>query len=62
MGHAGALTLHGSEDVDRKIAALREAGVTIAPSPHLVGTTMRELVGQTGGVILGRRHRDRAIA
>ena len=46
MGHAGALTLHGSEDVDRKIAALREAGVTIAPSPHLVGTTMRDLVAR----------------
>ena len=46
MGHAGALTLHGSEDVDSKIAALREAGVTIAPSPHLVGTTMRDLVAK----------------
>jgi succinyl-CoA synthetase alpha subunit len=46
MGHAGALTLHGPEDVERKIAALREAGVTIAPSPHLVGATMRELAGR----------------
>jgi succinyl-CoA synthetase alpha subunit len=46
MGHAGALALHGSEDVERKIAALGEAGVVIATSPHLVGTTMRELVAR----------------
>ena len=46
MGHAGALALHGSEDVDRKIAALRDAGVVIAPSAHLVGATTRETVGK----------------
>jgi succinyl-CoA synthetase alpha subunit len=46
MGHAGALTLHGSEDVDRKIAALREAGAVIAQSAHLVGATMRDLVAK----------------
>ncbi len=42
MGHAGALTLHAPEDVESKIAALRDAGVMIAPSAHLVGETMRE--------------------
>jgi len=42
MGHAGALTLHAQEDVENKIAAFQDAGVMIAPSAHLVGTTMRE--------------------
>ena len=43
MGHAGALTLHGADDVEQKVRALRDAGVRIAPSAHLVGETMREI-------------------
>jgi succinyl-CoA synthetase alpha subunit len=46
MGHAGALALHGAEDVERKVTALREAGVIIAPSPHLVGAATRDLVAK----------------
>ena len=49
MGHAGALTLHGADDVEQKVTALRDAGVIIAPSAHLVGTAMRDLVGQRAG-------------
>lgn len=40
MGHAGAFGDEG--DADSKIAALREAGVLMAPSAHLVGATMRD--------------------
>ena len=44
MGHAGALTTAGRGDADSKIAALQAAGVTIAPSAHLVGATMRQVL------------------
>ncbi|MDE2228443.1 MAG: succinate--CoA ligase subunit alpha [Alphaproteobacteria bacterium] len=40
MGHAGALALMASDDADSKVKALQDAGVIIAPSAHLVGTTM----------------------
>lgn len=42
MGHAGALTLHGADDVEQKVTALRDAGAIIAPSAHLVGAAMRD--------------------
>jgi succinyl-CoA synthetase alpha subunit len=42
MGHAGAFTVHADQDVEAKIAALREAGAEIAPSAHLVGAAMRD--------------------
>lgn len=42
MGHAGALTLHGRDTAEAKIAALAAAGVIIAESPHLVGQTIRQ--------------------
>lgn len=42
MGHAGALAARTSDDAERKIEALRDAGVIIAPSAHLVGATMGE--------------------
>lgn len=42
MGHSGALTLSGQSSAEAKIAAMEQAGVIIAPSPHLVGETMRD--------------------
>lgn len=39
MGHAGALLTRGRDSAEAKIAALAEAGVIIAPGPHLVGAT-----------------------
>lgn len=42
MGHAGTLTLLGRGDAGNKIADLEAAGVIIAPSSHLVGSTMRD--------------------
>jgi succinyl-CoA synthetase alpha subunit len=41
MGHAGALTLHGRDRAEAKIAALDAAGVAIATSSHLVGAAIR---------------------
>jgi len=46
MGHAGALVQDAPADADSKIAALRDAGAVIAPSPHLVGLTTRDLVAR----------------
>jgi succinyl-CoA synthetase alpha subunit len=46
MGHAGAFVQDARADAASKITALREAGAVIAPSAHLVGTTMRELVAR----------------
>ncbi|SON57698.1 Succinyl-CoA ligase [ADP-forming] subunit alpha [Hartmannibacter diazotrophicus] len=42
MGHAGALNQAGRGDAESKIKALSGAGVIIAPSPHLVGETIRQ--------------------
>jgi succinyl-CoA synthetase alpha subunit len=46
MGHAGTLTMRGDGDAAAKIAALADAGVTIAASAHLVGATMFEVMAK----------------
>jgi len=46
MGHAGTLTAQAGADADGKLEQLRRAGVVIAPSAHLVGVTMREVVAK----------------
>jgi succinyl-CoA synthetase alpha subunit len=46
MGHAGTLTLLGRGDAGNKIAELQDAGVMMAPSAHLVGATMREVLAK----------------
>jgi succinyl-CoA synthetase alpha subunit len=44
MGHAGAVISGGSGTADAKLAAMREAGITICEGPHLLGQTMKELL------------------
>lgn len=44
MGHGGSLVLGERDTAAAKTAALAEAGVIIAQSPHLVGATMREAI------------------
>lgn len=44
MGHAGAIISGGSGRAMDKIAKLEEAGVTIAPSPALIGETMDKVL------------------
>jgi succinyl-CoA synthetase alpha subunit len=42
MGHAGAIISGGKGTAKEKIAAMREAGVRMAPSPASIGQTMQE--------------------
>jgi succinyl-CoA synthetase alpha subunit len=42
MGHAGAIISGGSGKAESKIQRLQQAGVIMAPSPALIGETMRQ--------------------
>ncbi|HRK61406.1 MAG TPA: succinate--CoA ligase subunit alpha [Candidatus Omnitrophota bacterium] len=42
MGHAGAIISGGSGKAEDKVACLKAAGVFIAPSPALLGVTVRD--------------------
>jgi succinyl-CoA synthetase alpha subunit len=41
MGHAGAIIAGGTGSAADKIAAFKEAGVTVAPDPSAIGVTMK---------------------
>ena len=41
MGHAGTVSVFGKGLAEEKVAALRDAGVTIAPSAAKIGETMK---------------------
>ncbi len=43
MGHAGAIIAAGSGKAQDKILRLEQAGVTLAPSPALIGSTMKRV-------------------
>ena len=42
MGHAGAVISGGSGDANSKIQALNNAGVSVSPTPALMGETLLE--------------------
>jgi len=42
MGHAGAIISGGKGTAREKIEAMKSAGIRMAPSPALIGQTMRE--------------------
>jgi malate-CoA ligase subunit alpha len=48
MGHAGAIISAFGESAAEKVEILREAGVTVAPSPAELGITMAELLKERG--------------
>jgi succinyl-CoA synthetase alpha subunit len=45
MGHAGAIITGSSGTAAEKIAALRDAGVYIAPNPAEIGVLAKEVLG-----------------
>ena len=45
MGHAGAIITGAAARADEKTRALKEAGVTIAPSPAEIGATAKQVLG-----------------
>ncbi len=46
MGHAGAIISGGKGTAAEKIAAMKRAAIHMAPSPALIGQTMREALGK----------------
>ena len=49
MGHAGAIISGGEGSADGKIAALRNAGITVADSPATIGETIAKVLGVAAG-------------
>ena len=42
MGHAGAIISGGSGKAEDKMAAMEEAGITVCPTPALIGEKMQQ--------------------
>ncbi|MDH5188693.1 MAG: succinate--CoA ligase subunit alpha [Rhodospirillaceae bacterium] len=45
MGHAGAIVTTAGESAEEKVAMLKDAGVTVAPNPGVMGTTVAAMIG-----------------
>jgi malate-CoA ligase subunit alpha len=46
MGHAGAIISAFGESAAEKVEILKEAGITVAPSPAALGSTMAEVLAK----------------
>jgi succinyl-CoA synthetase alpha subunit len=47
MGHAGAIISGGSGKAEDKLAAMEDAGITVCPTPAMLGEKMREALTRT---------------
>jgi succinyl-CoA synthetase alpha subunit len=45
MGHAGAIISGGSGKAEDKVSALAKAGITVCPSPAVMGEKMQQVLG-----------------
>lgn len=50
MGHAGAIVSGADDTAEAKIAALKDAGIAVAPTPSDMGKTLAELLSKPAGV------------
>jgi succinyl-CoA synthetase alpha subunit len=48
MGHAGAVISGGLGTAEAKMAAMREAGITVVDGPHLLGRAMKDALAKHG--------------
>jgi succinyl-CoA synthetase alpha subunit len=48
MGHAGAVISGGLGTAEAKMAAMREAGITVVDGPHLLGRAMKDALARHG--------------
>ncbi len=48
MGHAGAVISGGLGTAEAKMAAMREAGITVVDGPHLLGKAMKDALARHG--------------
>jgi succinyl-CoA synthetase alpha subunit len=48
MGHAGAVISGGLGTAEAKMAAMREAGITVVDGPHLLGKAMKDALVRQG--------------
>lgn len=46
MGHAGAIVSSAGESAAEKVAALKELGITISPTPSAIGETVAEVMAK----------------
>jgi succinyl-CoA synthetase alpha subunit len=47
MGHAGAIIAGGKGTAAEKMAAMKSAGITVAPGPGDIGETLARVIGRT---------------
>ena len=48
MGHAGAVISGNTGTAEAKLAAFREAGISVCEAPHLLGEAMKRALAQSG--------------
>ena len=58
MGHAGAIISAFGESAAEKVEILQECGVTVAPSPADLGTTMAQVLKKLGWIVPSTSYRS----